>query len=370
MNCLTQLSIKGYKKLLDVTVEMRPFMVLIGANGSGKTSFLESLALLSHAAKGTLGDFVTKNGGFQALLTRNNTSEMSLEVRFSRQNESDLEKRVGLAHEDFFYAINLLRRGYSYFVDEEWAGRGTDYYLGNMSQEQSEVTGETESELSRSRDPDLGRFREQFESVMYSGLSFDGSATGAQQLAPTRSPGGHGEHLLSFLYSIRERHPEMFDELLDALSSAFPHFRKLTLPLVANGTVGLEWWEDRLSGSLSSFQLSGGTLRFLWLASALLAPEPPAITVIDEVETSMHPELLRILVSLMRDASRRTQLVVATHSDRLVSFLEPSEVMVLDATEEGYAAMTWADSLDLDEWLADYSLGDIWRKGVMGGRAR
>ena len=90
---------------------------------------------------------------------------------------------------------------------------------------------------------------------------------------------------------------------------------------------------------------------------------------IDEPEVSLHPELLSLLADLMREASQRTQLIVATHSDRLIRFLEPEEVVVMDIAEDGSAVAAWADTLDLDDWLAEYSLDDVWRMGRMGGRA-
>lgn len=90
---------------------------------------------------------------------------------------------------------------------------------------------------------------------------------------------------------------------------------------------------------------------------------------IDEPEVSLHPELLSILADLMREASLRTQIVVATHSDRLVRFLEPNEIVVMDICEDGGANMVWADSLDIDEWLSDYSMDEVWQMGRLGGRA-
>jgi predicted ATPase len=82
----------------------------------------------------------------------------------------------------------------------------------------------------------------------------------------------------------------------------------------------------------------------------------------------LHPELLSILADCLRDASRRTQVIVATHADRLVRFLQPDEVVVLDLLESGMTKATRADRLDLEAWLAEYSLDEIWQHGTMGGR--
>ena len=115
-------------------------------------------------------------------------------------------------------------------------------------------------------------------------------------------------------------------------------------------------------------QLSEGILRFLWLVTLLHSPGLTAVTLIDEPEVSLHPELLSLLADLMREASSRTQLVVATHSDRFVRFLRPEEVIALNVSDEGVASLTWADQLDLDAWMDDYTLDEVWRMGRMGAR--
>ena len=128
-------------------------------------------------------------------------------------------------------------------------------------------------------------------------------------------------------------------------------------------------WRDRaFHRPFYTHQLSEGTLRFLWLATLLQSPGLPSICMIDEPEVSLHPEMLNLLAHLMREASQRALVVVATHSDRLVRFLEPKEVLVIDMQEDGAASATWADSLDLDSWLEEYTMDQVWRMGQMGGR--
>jgi predicted ATPase len=116
-------------------------------------------------------------------------------------------------------------------------------------------------------------------------------------------------------------------------------------------------------------QLSEGTLRFLWLASLLQSPGLSTITMIDEPEVSLHPELLLLFAELLREASKRTQIIIATHSDSLIRFLRPEEVVVMDINEGGCASAAWADKLNLEKWLSDYTLDEVWRMGRMGGRS-
>jgi predicted ATPase len=107
----------------------------------------------------------------------------------------------------------------------------------------------------------------------------------------------------------------------------------------------------------------------LWLTSLLQSPGISTITMIDEPEVSLHPGLLSLLADLMREAAQRTQLIVATHSDRLIRFLKPEEVVVMDIGEDGSATAVWADTMDLEVWLKEYSLDEVWHMGRMGGRA-
>jgi predicted ATPase len=190
-----------------------------------------------------------------------------------------------------------------------------------------------------------------------------------QPLQMTTSPGVNGEYLISCLYNLRETQRDRFEFLEDIMRVAFPGFERFEFPAVAAGTQVLGCRDKRFAQPVYAHQLSDGTLRFLWLATLLLSPDITAITMIDEPEISLHPELMSLLVQLMREASHHTQIFVATHSDRLVRFLKPEEVLVFDSQEDGGVTATWADTMDLDHWLDVYSLDEVWRMGQMGGRA-
>lgn len=129
----------------------------------------------------------------------------------------------------------------------------------------------------------------------------------------------------------------------------------------------MTWKERAFTKPIFTHELSEGTLRFLWLVTLLQSPGLTEITLIDEPEVSLHPDMLRILVNLFREAALRTQLIIATQSERLVRFLKPSEVLVCDLNN-GQTQMRWADTLDLDQWLGDYALDELWRLGRIGGR--
>ncbi len=189
-----------------------------------------------------------------------------------------------------------------------------------------------------------------------------------QPMQPASLPGKNGEELVSCLFYLRETNRERFDAIEDVLRAAFPRFERLDFPPVAAGTLALAWRERGFGRPLYLHQLSEGTLRFLWLATLLQSPGLTALTLIDEPEVSLHPELLSLLADLLRESSSRSQLVVATHSDRLVRFLKPEEILLMNSTEDGMSSVSWADDLDLEKWLEEYSLDELWRNGRIGAR--
>jgi predicted ATPase len=189
-----------------------------------------------------------------------------------------------------------------------------------------------------------------------------------QPMQPSSLPGRNGEELVSCLFYLRETDRARFELIEDSLRTAFPRFERLDFPPVAAGTLALAWRERGFSKALYMHQLSEGTLRFLWLATLLQSPGLTALTLLDEPEVSLHPELLSLLADLLREASSRSQILVATHSDRLIRFLEPNEVLVMDRNEDGTSNASWADQLDIEKWLAEFSLDELWRNGRIGAR--
>lgn len=138
---------------------------------------------------------------------------------------------------------------------------------------------------------------------------------------------------------------------------------------VLGGTVQLFIREEGLENPISAMRLSDGTLRYLCLLAILCHPEPPPLICIEEPETGLHPDILPTIAELMKEASQRTQLIVTTHSDILVSAFSdmPEAVLVCEKDEDG----THFKRLNEDElknWLAEYELGELWLKGEIGGK--
>lgn len=382
MNRFESIHIRGYRRLFDVSVQMRPLTVMIGANGVGKTSFLEVWSLLADSCQSQLSSKMSALGGLSDLITRDKTANITFDVSMSVPGYSPLEYDVRIEPKGQFYEIGqeVLKQQnrpapHGPFKHIESFGLDVRYYDVDTQKLVRPNWDHNPLETSLAQVPKMFQEPEAFRkrlssSTFYGALNIAPHAPVRlpQQLRPAKLPGVNGEDLVSCLYYLRETDSDRFEMLEDSLSAAFPDFERLNFPPVAAGMLAITWKDKYYSKPMYMHQLSEGTLRFLWLATLLQSRDLTAITLIDEPEVSLHPELLSVLADLMREASLRTQLIVATHSDRLVRFLKPEEVLVADL-ENGETHFTWADSLDLDEWLTEYTLDEVWRMGRMGGRS-
>jgi len=382
VNKLSNISIGGFRRLEHIDLEVRPLMVMIGANGVGKSSILDAIMLLSGSAAGELSTTLSNLGGIASVLTRDYTGDLYVAASLPVPAHSDLEYELHVAPHGTGYSIvrEMLSQDQG---DPRGPFKHIDSVPGSVRyfrpEENRLAQPEWEHNLAEtalSQVPKMYRQPEELRRVLSTATLYHVLDVGPrapiklpQQMKPALLPGPDGEDLVPYLYYMRESDPSRFSTVVDSITAAFQGFESLSFPPIAAGTLAMTWKERSFTKPLYMNELSEGTLRFLWLVSLLQSPSLSTITMIDEPEVSLHPELLSLLADLMREASRRTQLVVATHSDRLVRFLNPSEVVVLDIGEDGAATATWADRLDLDSWLGEYTLDDVWRMGRMGGRA-
>jgi len=388
MNIFEKIHVHGFRRLYDVDLKLKPLNVLIGANGCGKTTLLDVFSLLSASASGDLNKTISEYGGVpQNLIALNSVSgEGARFIRF------ELDKFVP----DFAplkYAISLKPRGTSYEIPDELLTMQRDPNKPEPQKYIELIHGHVSYfdpaqkkllrpewdydpvESALSQVPNMFQEPESFRKGLASSTHYHVLDVGRrapvrlpQPMREAKLPGKDGEDLVSCLYWMREADPDRFEIIEDTLRVGFPGFERLNFPPVAAGTLAMTWKEKGTTHPFFMHQLSEGTLRFLWLVALLYSPGLTEVTLLDEPEVSLHPELLSILAECLREASNRTQLIVATHADRLVRFLNPEEVVTVDLEEDGTSTFTRADELELEAWLEEYTLDEVWQHGHMGAR--
>jgi predicted ATPase len=384
---ITRLAVSGFRRLESVDLELRPLTVVLGANGSGKTSLLDVVRLLARSAAGATKDALNELGGLPSVLTRDRADRLTLGVTAApRTGDSDRE------HPPLVYELEIAPQGQGFRLAREVLSQQLDpqrprpfmhidAHVPRIRYTDPDAPGFVEpnwdfdeSETALSQVPKMHRqceaFRQRLASLAWYGardlqLGQRSPIRSPQPMRPASLPGTAGEDLVPCLYYLKETEPDRFEMVEDALSAAFPSFERLGFPPVAAGTLAVTWKDREFSHPIYAHELSDGTLRFLWLVTLLSSPALTAFTLIDEPEVSLHPAMLRVLSDLLRESAARTQLVVATHSESLVRFMHPNEVLALDI-EDGHAIARWGDTFDLEPWLQDYTLDQLWRMNRFG----
>jgi predicted ATPase len=179
-------------------------------------------------------------------------------------------------------------------------------------------------------------------------------------------------NIAAFLLETRGNAPGNYELIRDTVRMIAPFFDDFLLEPQDKGPeekIRLEWRQKGSDYPFQPYQLSDGTMRFICLATALSQPEPPSTVLIDEPELGLHPYAISILADLIKSASTRTQLVISTQSPTLLDYFEPQDVVVVNR-ERGRSAFNRLDGEDLKQWLAEYTVGELWQKNVVDGGPR
>ncbi len=164
----------------------------------------------------------------------------------------------------------------------------------------------------------------------------------------------------------RIEHDQAYVEFTSLLKRFFPRFEHMSTR-VSGGGIQFYLHEAGFRSAVPATRLSDGIIRFVALLATLLTPSPPPLVCIDDPELGLHPDAVSLVADLMVRASERTQLIVATHSDALVSALSDKPDVVIACERSGAGTtLRRLDSVRLAHWLEDYALGDLWRMGELG----
>ncbi len=366
------------------TLDMGPLNILIGPNGSGKSNLIEAIDLLQ-AAPRDLTAPIREGGGIHEWIWRGDPKASSARIDVIVENPKGpqaLRYRLGFAEKGQRFDVTDERienerpdaghnQPYFYFAYQHGVPYLNVKEIGQRKLLREEINPE-QSILSQRRDPDH-----------YPELTYIGEVFGQMRLYREWSFGRYtlprlpqradlpndflvedGKNLGLVLSSLK-RDPKAKAQILEALRKLYEGVSDFDI-IIEAGTVQVFLQEDNIT--VAARRLSDGTLRYLCLLAILCHPKPPPLVCIEEPELGLHPDILPTLSDLLREASERCQLVVTTQSEVLVDALtDTPESVVVCEKHRGQTNMRRLDKADLSDWLQRYSLGELWRKGELGG---
>jgi predicted ATPase len=332
MTYLSGLHLLGWKSIRDQLIDFDAINVLIGANGAGKSNLVSFFKLLNEVGAGRLTEYVAQQGGAESLLFFGSKTTASV--------VADLEySDTSIAHRFRLVPVPENRL----------------VHLGATSVE------------------DEKEWRQLFSKMRvfhFHDTSASGPLRRECDLHANRFLQSEGGNLPAMLYLYHERHPTAYHRIRAAVRSAAPFFDDFLLePLRLNpNRINLRWRSVGREYEFGPHQLSDGTLRAIALFTLLLGAEEdrPEMIVLDEPEIGLHPAAVTIFADLVKEASRRSQVVLATQSPTLVDHFEPQDIVAVNC-RNGESTFERLNPVRLKDWLEDYTIGELWERNVIGG---
>ena len=356
--------------------------VLIGPNGSGKSNLIEAIELLAAMPRdlaaairdgGGPGEWLWKgeSGGPAEIEAVLKGAPTRRPLRYHIQFDA-VQSRVEVTDEAIEETEPLPGKEDVYFYYRFQQGNPIINVADGPRHLQRENLRPDQSVLAQRKDPDL------YPEVTWMGerlgafhtfreWSF-GRYVALRQPQPADLPEDRlladSRNLALVLNQIE--HDRGGERLNDLMRRFYPRFERLSTR-ISGGTVQFYLHEQGFRAPIPATRLSDGTIRFVALAAALLAHDPPPLLCIEEPELGLHPDALPLLGELLVEASARTQLIVTTHSDALVSALTDhvDAVVACERLGDG-TVLRRLDPNQLAAWLDEYRLGDLWRMGELG----
>lgn len=356
-NQLSRLVLHGYKSIAECDIELRKLNVLIGANGAGKSNFIGFFRLIGRILDKQLQMAVGMAGGPDALLHfgRKKTEDLDAELYFGRNSYKFIlaptsDNRMIFRRESIYNKDSAEVFSHGYFETETPS-------FNSWGQE-----NELDEVFDAIRKWRIYHFHDTRSSAYIKQVH------GINDNEYLRED---ARNLAAFLYRLKKHHEANYKRIVKTIQLVAPFFGDFHLrPTVDNKEkIQLEWTEVGYDVPFTASALSDGTLRFICLATVLLQPEEfmPTAILIDEPELGLHPFAITVLGGLMKSAANKHQLIISTQSVELVNEFEADDLIVVDK-RGGASTFKRPDSAELAEWLEEYSLGELWKKNVLGGR--
>ena len=363
---LESLTVRGFKSVRSLEdFKPGPLNVLIGANGAGKSNFIGLFHMLACVVEKRLQVFVAEQDGPDALLFggRKRTERMEIMLSFGGDDNAGLTGRNS-------YSFSLVPTGNRLIFDQEERHFGNSFALDLDS-------GHDESKLEILDEEVEDSFAHYIRSAIaeWRVYHFHDTSTAApiRQLQAVRDNlllKSGGDNLGPYLRQLREHHPDHYLKIVETVQLAAPFFGGFVYRKDIGENMELEWFQaDDPDTVLGPRQLSDGTLRFICLATLLLQPAQlqPELILIDEPELGLHPYALTLLAEMLQQASDSRQIIVSTQSAEIAGEFAPEDVVVVNR-KDGASTFERLDEDDLSDWLEDYSLGELWKMNIFGGR--
>ncbi len=396
------LEIKGFRSLKEVLWEPGDLNVVIGPNGSGKSNLLRFLELIVNSAQVELRNHIQRTGGIGALVWDGIANEISYKIIIIPNMDEDpreiteyevLIQRIENTSEYCIGSEYLIYNGLDekhdrvpkYLIErkglDSWIIDGVQSVIIDMSKKDKRFESPKDKTILSmiivpfsNIDFRILTFRDDLTHwAIYHDIDVSTNSLIRQPSVVTRyekTLSSNGENLINVLHTLYSMNRNFKERIDAAMLWAFGEdYEELIFSPAADQRIQLRVRWKTLKRTIPASDLSDGTLRYLFLITALSNPSPPPLIAIDEPETGLHPSMFPVIAEYAAEASKKTQVIFTTHSpDFLSAFKEIQQPTVtVTLCEDGQTILKTIDGEELKDWLKEYSLGSLFQSGELEG---
>lgn len=397
MSALRRLAVSNFRTLKKVDVALGPLNFLVGPNEAGKSNFLDVIQFLGDSARLDLPEALRIRGGIERVRFRGRTETRAISIKVEANVTKYSSETAPDEYDLRFFSRKMSDRSIllrsEQFTFKRTAGRGRRISVSGDKVEFMDLKGDglqptqrplplrsdslALSTLTRMPESQGGDEIRKFADLFTTFRVFNVDVEKARQ--PSRA--GHSSldadasNLAGALLELSQR-DQIWADFLDDARAMVPGLEDVEFVHVggAGDAIAVRLRERGMEGSTQLWDASFGTIRLLALLALLYDPNPPAITCIEEIDHGLHPHLFDRLVDRLREASQKTQILVATHSPALVNRLDPGELLVTERAEDGSTRLPAIEPEDIAEKVEAaggmLQLGELWFSGSLGGIPR
>ena len=353
---LQNIQIKGFKSIKDLSFDLSSINILIGANGVGKSNFISFFKLVNQIYEQRLQQYSLTEGTDNLLY-------------FGRKTTKEIKGQ--LIFEGFTYTFELQpSKNDGLFISEERSFNNLspdiDISRGDFIKESTIICADYGPE-----DIYLNSHIGSCKIYHFHDTSNAAALRTTSNIDDNKRLKEDGENIAAYLYLLQQNHPKSFKRIEKTIQSIAPFFKRFNLEpdRLDESRIKLEWSEkENHDKYFNAAHLSDGSLRFIALATLLSQPNLPEMLIIDEPELGLHPKAINKLAGLIKSAAQRgCQIIISTQSINLLNQFTLEDIITVDRNDN-QSNFNRLESKDFENWLDDYSLGELWTKSVIKGQ--
>lgn len=357
------IDLQGFRSIKNISnLEFSDVNVLVGANGAGKSNFLSFFDMLGWMIRSkALQEYIAIKGGGDDLLfngakhTRSIRSKLTFESTDGKNNEYQFT----LQHtEDNSLVFTQEKyRSSPPNRSRDWRGLGVGHRESKINDKEKQKTAPVIKKILKNCT--IYQFHDtSAESPLK--LKWD-----VKDNVFLRSDGGN---LAPVLFDLKENHSKKYDRIVEIIRQVLPLFSDFNIEPIY-GKVALGWRPVNNGKFFGSHLTSDGTLRLMALTTLLNMPldRISDVVLIDEPELGLHPYAISLLVDMIKILSHDKQIFVATQSPLILNAFEPKDIIVTEMDQQGATSFRRLKNEELQEWLKEFEMGELWQKNVIGG---